>query len=577
VSSSLQRVLAAPVRAELRPLIGSCLASVLRIGADLVRPWPLALAVDYALDARPLDSRLSWATPEIVLVTAGLATVLVTAVGGRLDMMATRSGERAAERIGARLRATVFEHSLTLSLRWHGRVRSGELLSRLTTDVGRLLDAVVATTVSLVPDLLGVIGVLLLLLVLDPGLALLGLVVVPVLAALSVRQRRVVRRTQGDARAAAGRLNGVTADLVRNVAAVQAFGRFDRARHDFGRHNDELLAVEIDAIDTESRWAPRSGLVLAVGAGLVLVIGGLGVRSGLQTTGHLLVVLAYLGELYAPVRGLTRLSVVLAKAGASADRVAEVIESADQLPESPHAIDLPGSATGLELRDVTFGYTADRSVLRGFNLVVRPGESVCLFGPSGAGKSTVLALALRLWDVDSGQVLLGDVDVRDLRIESLRSAVAYVPQDPWLLDATLAQNIAFGSRTATRAEVLAAGRTAWVDEFALPLPLGYDQPLGEGAATLSGGQRRRVAIARATVSAASVLLLDEPTASLDAVSAQRVTDAIRAAARNRTTVIVTHDPALAAVADRVVLLTPGEDDHRHRQDLHDSISLSEGR
>lgn len=195
-------------------------------------------------------------------------------------------------------------------------------------------------------------------------------------------------------------------------------------------------------------------------------------------------------------------------------------------------------------------------MLAGFDLVVRPGETVCLFGPSGVGKSTVLALTLRLWDVDGGQVLVGGVDVRELRVEALREAVSYVPQDPWLLDTTLAQNIAFGSRTATRAGVLAAGAAAGIDEFAAGLPLGYDQPLGEGAATLSGGQRRRVAIARAVVSGAPLLLLDEPTASLDAVAAGQVIAAIRAAARRRTTVIVTHDPALAAVADRLIELEP---------------------
>ena len=556
MSSSLQRVLSAPVRAEAPALARSCSVSVLRIAADLARPWPLAIAVDYALDERPLSPVLYWVSPELVLVAAGVATVLVSAVGGLLDLAATRSGERAAERIGAQLRAIVFDHSLTLSLRWHGRVRSGELVSRLTTDVGRLLDALVATTVSLVPDVIAVTGVLALLVFLDPGLAVLGLIVVPVLAVLSIQQRRVVRRTQVAARAAAGTLNGVTTDLIRNVAAVQAFGRFDRARQDFGRHNDELLAVEIAAVDTESRWAPRSGVVLAVGAGLVLVIGGLGVRSGQQTTGHLLVVIAYLGALYSPVRGLTRLSVVLAKAGASADRVAEVLESDDRLPESTRAVEVPSGPIGLELAAMTFGYAADRPVLRGFDLVVRPGETVCLFGPSGVGKSTVLALALRLWDVDAGRVLVGGVDVRGLRLDSLRAAIAYVPQDPWLLDTSLAQNIAFGSRSATRANVLAAGAAAGVDEFASGLPLGYDQPLGEGATTLSGGQRRRVAIARAVVSGASLLLLDEPTASLDAVSADRVIDAIRAAARQRTTVFVTHDPALAAVADRVIELQP---------------------
>jgi ABC-type multidrug transport system fused ATPase/permease subunit len=162
---------------------------------------------------------------------------------------------------------------------------------------------------------------------------------------------------------------------------------------------------------------------------------------------------------------------------------------------------------------VRFGYTVDRPVLQDFELTVAAGETVCLFGPSGAGKSTVLSLLLRLYDPDAGRVLLDGVDVRELATPELRRQLAFVPQDPWLLDGTIAENIAFGNRDATRAEVLAAGRAAWVDEFATTLPEGYDTPLGESGVMLSGGQRRRVALARAVVSPAPVVLLDEPTTS----------------------------------------------------------------
>ena len=562
--NSLWRVTAEPVRAEAPALAGSGLLSLLGIAANLARPWPLALAIDYAIDARPIDPQafggllgpLAELPGEFLLVFAGAATVAISVVSSRLDTAAGRAGERAAERIGARLRADVFARSLGLSLRWHGRIRSGELVSRLTSDVGRLLDAIVTATITLVPDLIALVAVLALLLVLDPGLAGVGLVVVPVLALLSIRQRRVVRSTQTAARAAAGRLSGTTADLVRNVSAVQAFGGADRAAGVFARRNADLLRVELQAVDAEARWAPRSNLVLAIGAGLVLVIGGLQVRNGLQSTGHLLVVLAYLAELYAPVRSLTRLSVVLAKAGASADRIAEILFQAESIPEAPHARPLVGPVSRLQFRKVTFGYDADRPVLADFHLELRRGETVCLYGPSGIGKSTLLALLLRLWDVDGGQILVDGIDVRDYQLRSLREGIAYVPQDPWLLDATLAQNIAFGSRTATRAGVEAAARSTGVEEFARHLPLGYDEPVGEGAGRLSGGQRRRVALARAAVSSASVLLLDEPTAALDPVSAERVIAAVRAASRDRTTVIVTHDPQLAEIASRVVVLDP---------------------
>ena len=217
----------------------------------------------------------------------------------------------------------------------------------------------------------------------------------------------------------------------------------------------------------------------------------------------------------------------------------------------------------MRLHAVSFGYDPHRPVLDRFCLHLQAGETVALIGPNGAGKSTVLYLLLRLYDVDAGAVLLDGVDIRHCRQRDVRERIAFVPQDPWLLDATLAENIAFGSRTATRAGVLAAGRAALVDEFARHLPAGYETPLGEGGVRLSGGQRRRVALARAAVSDAPLVLLDEPTAALDPASAAAVIDAIQSATTQRTVLLVTHDRNLAAIADRVVHLEPTEGGEPH--------------
>jgi ABC-type multidrug transport system fused ATPase/permease subunit len=398
-------------------------------------------------------------------------------------------------------------------------------------------------------------GVLALLVAFDPELAVIGLTVAPVLAFLAVRQRRRVRGTQQAARAESGRLAGVATDLLRNVRAVQAFGRIDRAAAIFGTRNRAVLDVELRAIDVDARWAPIADVVLAVGTALVLVVGGRHVLSGELTVGQLLVVLAYLGNLYSPVRGLTRLSVVLAKAAASAVRVREVLHCDEAVQDRYGARPAPRLRSGVRFEEVTFGYEPGRPVLDRFGLDVATGETVCLLGPSGIGKSTVLHLLLRLYDVDGGRILLDDVDVRDCDQRSLRERFAFVPQDPWLLDASIAENIAFGNQHATRAEVVAAARAALVDEFAGQLPYGFDTPLGEGGVRLSGGQRRRVALARAAVSPAPMVLLDEPTASLDPVSATAVVEAIRTTTTHRTVLIVTHDHDLAAIADRVVTLT----------------------
>jgi ATP-binding cassette subfamily B protein len=388
-------------------------------------------------------------------------------------------------------------------------------------------------------------------------LALVGLAVVPALALLAVWQRNRVRDAQRESRFESGRLAAVTSDLFRNVRAVQAFGRIGRARSIFGASNRAVLRTDLETVGVEARWSPLADLVLACGAGLVLVVGGVHVLSGGLTIGSLLVVLAYLDDLYSPVRGLAKLSGSLAKAGASATRVHEVLAANEIVLDVPNARTAPLLIRDLRFENVGFAYEPGSPVLTDFNLTVRAGETVCLFGPSGIGKSTVLHLLLRLYDVDEGQVLVDGIDVRALERSSLRRRITFVPQDPWLLDATIAENIAFGSLRATRADVLEAGASALVDEFTDTMPLGYETPVGEAGVRLSGGQRRRVALARAAVSQAPIVLLDEPTAGLDQESAQTVVRAIRGATAARTVLLITHDRDLAAIADRTVLLTKG--------------------
>lgn len=554
----LALTVAAPAtRPHVPALAGAAVLALVRAAVTLAEPWPLALAVDHAINHRPMTGVLAWlngSSPVVLLVMGGVALVLLNAAIGLLDVVGTLSGEQAAERIGATLRQNIFDRSMSLSLRWHDGMRSGELMSRLTTDVTRLLDGIVEVTTSLFPDSVMVIAVLGVLCVFSPQLALVGLAVVPILALLAVQQRRRVRDAQQDARTESGWLSSATNDLLRNVRAVQAFGRMGRATAIFGRRNRDLLRANLRAVSVEARWSPVADLVLACGAGLVLVVGGLHVLAGTLTIGTLWVVLMYLQDLYAPVRGLARLSGVLAKAGASATRVHEVLGADETVTDRPDARPAP-PAKEVRFDHVSFRYEPDVPVLENFNLTMRAGETVCLLGPSGAGKSTVLHLLLRLYDVDSGRVLIDGVDVRACERQSLRRRIAFVPQEPWLLDATIAENIAFGSRTATRAEVLAAGRDALVDEFVDTLPLGYDTEVGEAGVRLSGGQRRRVALARAAVSAAPIVLLDEPTASLDPVSAETLVRAIRGATASRTVLLITHDRDLAAIADRTVTLS----------------------
>jgi ATP-binding cassette subfamily B protein len=517
---------------------------------ELAQPWPLALAIDYAIDGRQLYGISS----GTLLILSGVALILLTAASGLVDMAANLSAERAAERIGARLRQSLFDRSISLSLRWHDRIRSGELISRITSDVGRILDALIAVCATTLPDVMRIVLVLVVLVSFNPLLALVALTVVPILAGFAVRQRRLVRDAQRESRAESGHLAGATVDLLRNVRAIQAFGGAPRSRSLFRERNHALRGANLTAVGVEARWAPIADIVLAVGSGLVLVIGGRQVMNGQLSTGDLLVVVTYVTALYSPVRGLSQLAGVLAKSSASAVRVREVLDCDEQIADRSGARPAPAISDEVRFAAVRFGYHPGQPVLDRFDLTLHAGETVCLFGPSGAGKSTALHLLLRLYDPDEGAILLDGVDLRDITQESLRRRIAFVPQDPWLFDATIADNIAFGSQHATRHDILMAGRRALLDEFVNDLPDGYDTMVGEEAVRLSGGQRRRIALARAGISDAPLVLLDEPTTSLDSVASAAIVSAIRRSTAGRTVLLVTHDRGLAQLADRVVTI-----------------------
>jgi ABC-type multidrug transport system fused ATPase/permease subunit len=297
----------------------------------------------------------------------------------------------------------------------------------------------------------------------------------------------------------------------------------------------------------------------------VLWLGVTAVTSGRMTLGTLLVVLAYLSSLYGPIRALARLARTLARGAASRERILEVLDSGEVVPEAADPLPAGPPRHGLALRGVWFAYTDGNPVLRHLDLEVAAGERVCVVGPTGAGKSTLLALLQRFYDPDAGAIELDGVDLRRLELGSLRNQLALVPQDPWMLDGTIADNIGFGRRGAGQAELEAAAALTGLDEILRRLPDGWHTQIGEGGVRLSGGQRRRVALARAILRDAPVLLLDEPTSGLDAASERAVLDALDlvfgsvlgSAADGRTVVSVSHRLRLAARADRVVVLDGG--------------------
>jgi ATP-binding cassette, subfamily B, bacterial len=526
----------------------------------LAAPWSLKILVDNALGDEPLPDVLAvlgdLSSAQLALVAAmlGLGLTLVNTLLGYLVTYLVGATE---VRIATDIRAVVFRRLQDVSLRFHDKNRSGDLISRLTTDVERVRSVMVAWFDTVLPQVVTLGGVLVIMLVIDPLLTLAALSVLPALLYYAAKKRPQIRAAHREARDRRGEMATQATEVIRNVRFVQAFSRQEAESRRFRDQLDRCAAADIDSLDVSAKYSPIAGVVLALGTAVVTYVGALRVIDGSLSLGTLLVFVAYLSSLYGPIRSISRLVSTFAKGAASRERLVELFADEHLVRDHPDAVPAPRRTAPLAFRGVSFGYEPGVPVLSKVSFEAGPEESICIVGASGVGKSTLLSLLLRLYEPTDGAIELGSVDTRRLTLSSLRDCIALVPQDPWMIDGSIGENIAYGCRGLSGQAMLDAARLVLVSEFAEQFPTGYDTPVGESGVLLSGGQRRRIALARALVRKAPILLLDEPTSGLDAEAAATILTAIGVASEGRMTVAVSHDLALAAQMQRVVVLEAG--------------------
>jgi ATP-binding cassette, subfamily B, bacterial len=525
----------------------------------LTAPWPLLAVVDYGLGHRPAPSWLpgpAAGSPLRLAAVAAGAGLLLLALGAVAGYLVTFLTGTLGERMAARLRTAVVAHVLRAVPGQVTRYPLGELTSRVGSDAAAVSDTVVAAVDTLLPDSAVLVGMAVVTALLDWRLTLVVLGVIPLYALTARMRNRALRGAQAQSRARSGELATLAAGLLARVPAVQVFGRASDELGSYEQASSRAAGAAVTALDASARFAPITDTLPGLGLAAALVTGTIEVASGRLTLGGLLVFLAYLSSLTGPVRSLARLSAAVARGSVSRDRVAELLGLPVLTARGPrHARD--GGGPGITLDRVTFGHRAGQPVLAGASLRVPPGSFLCLTGPSGTGKSTLLSLLVRLADPAGGRIMLDGRDIATIPLPQLRELITLVPQDPWLHAGTIADNIGYGRPGATRAQIMTAAELAGVDTVAAGLPAGYDTPVGEHGGQLSGGQQRRVAVARALLRDAPVLLLDEPTAGLDPVTEARLIDGLLAATRGKTLILVTHQPRLTARADQVVRLADG--------------------
>ncbi|MFF1494784.1 ABC transporter ATP-binding protein [Streptomyces sp. NPDC058304] len=517
---------------------------------DAAEIWLFKIVVDEVLVPRDLR-------PFLWIALAYLGLVIFSGVLEFADdVMSTWVGERFL----LALRSDVYRHVQGLSLGFFERRRLGDVLSRITGDV----DAIETFLLSGVANALYYViqlGVFLgLLFYLSWDLTLLALIIVPLFWASARRFSRLVKAASRERRRRSGSISAIAEESLGNIALVQAYnrqgteeGRF--ARESMGRFRAEMVSARIRSV-----YGPIVEMIELTGALAVMGLGTWKLAQGQLTLGGLLVFIALLSKLYSPIRDLSQLTTTFYAASASAERIIELLDQRPQVVEVEAArARRIGRARGdVEFRGVSFRYPGtSRWALRDVSFRVEPGTTLALVGSSGAGKSTVGKLQLRFYDPDQGAVLLDGTDLRELRLSELRENVAVVLQETLVFHGTVRENIAYGRPGATEADIVAAARAADADGFIRLLPEGYDTVVGQRGRTLSGGQAQRLAIARAMVRDAPVLLLDEPTTGLDAESGRRIMEPLRRLMAGRTTVVISHNLLTVRDATCTVVLDCG--------------------
>ncbi|MEW6158359.1 MAG: ABC transporter ATP-binding protein [Verrucomicrobiota bacterium] len=566
-------------RADLKRILLAVLLLVLSTVSSLLKPWPLALIVDSVLGAKPLPSwfpeALSQMDRSILLPVLILFLFAIHSSQGLLNSWQNFMSIEVGLRGLARVRRELFSQLQRLSMRFHQGASQGDVIYRATWDTYAFQTLMQQGVFTLLTASLSLVLMLAVMWQLNSRLALMALGFVPVL----VLTMKFFGKQMKDRSLAAHQADSRVASLFQqSIVAWPLIQSFTRQPDEETRFAEETQTA-LQKRKAQHGWEVIYWLVIALLFGLgtagLIWLGVRQVLSGQLSLGELLIFVAYLAQWYEPLNQLSHVGTTVSDAAAGTHRVFELLDTPEEVRDVPNArpvaaaktrgdVAPPGSTVAplwvqgrLAFDQVSFGYNPHRLVLREVRFEIKPGESVAIIGPSGAGKTTLLQLLPRFYDPTAGAVRLDGADLRELRLADVRAQVALVFQEPLLLAATVAENIAYGKPEASPLEIEAAARAAFAHDFILQLPDQYQTRIGEGGVRLSVGEKQRLNLARAFLKNAPILALDEPTSALDSESEQAVVTSLNALMRDRTTLVVAHRFSTIKKVDRLVVLESG--------------------
>lgn len=514
--------------------------------ATLALPWILG---------RELIDRVILGKNVLLLNLIAIALVILVAVKGLFSYGQTYLMSFVGYRLITDLRNQVYQHLQRLSLSFYKRKRTGEIMSRVVTDVNVLQEIVVESVAKMILNLLIIAGVLGFIFYIHWKLSLCVLAVVPLLALTVRRFGSRIKKFSTSVQVKIADISSLLQETITGIEVVKSFATEEKEVRKFQQENIRNFRLAMRRTRVVALLSPLVEILTTIGLSAILWYGAREVITGGLTTGKLIAFLGYVSLVTHPLNQLGKTYSLYQRALASAERIFEILDTEPEIKELPGAIQLPPIEGHIRFKDVSFGYNSKELILENISLEIKPGESVALVGPSGVGKSTLVSLIPRFYDSTSGVVTIDGYDVKKVKLASLRQQISIVPQETILFNGTIGDNIAYGRPEATDEEIVEAAKRSNADRFIESLSQGYDTEVGERGVKVSGGERQRIAIARAILRNPRILILDEATSAVDSETELLIQQALRHLMKERSTLIIAHRLSTIQNARKVVVLS----------------------
>lgn len=556
------------IRELLKPHLGALLIGIVAVVGEgvtnLLQPWPLKIVLDDVLKAHSSHATLMRWIQSVVgsnnLAILKFACAAVLAIAA-LDAICSY-GEKylttsVAQWIGYDLRQTLYSHVQKLSLAFHDQKRTGDLITRVTSDIDAIQSFITSGLLGVLVNAITLIGMIAVMFYLNWQFTLIALSVAPFLFFIVYTYTRRIKKASREVRKKEGEITSVVEEVLSSIRVVKAFAREEYEVRRLEERGLEEVEITLRARSLKAKLNPIVDLIVAAGTCLVLWFGARLVLAGTLSAGSLVVFILYLAKMYKPMQEISKMTDTYSKAAVGYERIQEILETEKEVKDAPGAIRATRLEGRIEFDHVSFHYTPERPILKDLNFRVDPGQVAALVGPTGAGKTSIISLIARFYDPVSGTVKIDGTDIRRFRQKSLRQQISFVLQETMLFHAPVWQNIAYGKPEASRQEIVRAAELANASEFIDKLPEGYDTILGERGMTLSGGQRQRIAIARAVIRKTPILILDEPTTGLDSASEKLVFEALDRLMQGKSVIVIAHRLATIQNANTIFVVKDG--------------------